>query len=343
MACIWVIAAMVVFVGFVATSAEQTQAMVLRETGQLAFTLDKRATESTFIYLGATRGVSYAGLKTKVPQRVVKEDEFNPFSGNVYAISGDEFRLDGRAYQGIGGVEFSVQDTGALVGLRVDSGFPTDKLENLLRSYGVAREEARRLLGALIDYVDHDDLPTVDGAEHKMYLRQGKMSPTNRFLVNPGQLRNVLGWEQALGDDFDGFLDQVTVGAGGRNNFNSLTTTGMRLLALDANAIARIQEYRSEQAFTSLFEVNDVAGTLIDEGQLAVSFVPDTFYRIRLWNRSSRHEEWIGVRFTPVSGFAPWQIDYRLTRQRDLAAPGAGVNKNNASLDPQTSPTPLLQ
>ena len=74
---------MVVFVGFVATSAEQTQAMVLRETSQLAFTLDKRATESTFIYLGATRGVSYAGLKTKVAQRVVKEDEFNPFSGKI--------------------------------------------------------------------------------------------------------------------------------------------------------------------------------------------------------------------------------------------------------------------
>jgi hypothetical protein len=342
-ACIWVIAAMVVFVGFVATSAEQTQAMVLRETSQLAFTLDKRATESTFIYLGATRGVSYAGLKTKVAQWVVKEDEFNPFSGNVFAITGDEFRLDGRVYQGIGGLEFGVQDTGALVGLRVDSGFPTDKLEKLLLSYGVSRDEARRLLGALIDYVDHDDFPTVDGAERKAYLRQGEMGPTNRFLVNPGQLRNVLGWEQALGNEFDGFLEEVTVGAGGRNNFNSLTTKGMRLLALDANAISRIQEYRSEQAFTSLFEVNEVAGTLIDDGQLAISFIPDTFYRIRLWNPSSRHEEWIGVRFTPVSGFAPWQIDYRLTRQRDLAALGAGVNENNASLDPQTPPTPLLQ
>ena len=229
------------------------------------------------------------------------------------------------------------------MGLRVDSGFPTDKLEKLLLSYGISGDEARRLLGALIDYVDHDDFPTVDGAEQKMYLRQGKMGPTNRFLVNPGQLRNVLGWEQALGTEFDGFLEQVTVGAGGRNNFNSLTTKGMRLLGLDANAISRIQEYRSEQAFTSLLEVNDVAGTLIDEGQLAISFVPDTFYRIRLWSPSSRHEEWIGVRFTPVSGFAPWQIDYRLTRQRDLAALGAGVNENNASLDPQTPPTPFFQ
>ncbi len=334
---------MVVFVGFVATSAEQTQKMVFRATSQLAFGLDKRATENTFIYLGATRGVSYAGLKTKVESQIVKEDEFNPFSGNFFATVGDELRLDDRAYQGFGDVVFSVQDTGALVGLRLDVGFPALKLERLLLSYGIPRDEARRLLGALTDYVDHDNFPTIGGAERKVYESQGKIGPTNRFLVNPGQLRNVLGWEDALGDQFQGFLEEVTVGAGNKNNFNALTTRGMDMLGLDTNARQKIREYRKEKAFSSLFEVNEVAGVLIDKDQLAVSFIPDTFHRISLWNPVSRQEEWIGVSFTAVSGFAPWQIDYRLTRQRDLAVTGAGVTKNNASLYPQPPPTPLLQ
>ena len=106
---------MVLFMGFVAFWAAGIQESAFAARNKINFRFEKRTTLATIIYTGATRRMSYAGLTTGEPAGLVMRDEFNPFSGDQFVVTGDELRLDDRVYAGIGNVEFSIQDTGSLV------------------------------------------------------------------------------------------------------------------------------------------------------------------------------------------------------------------------------------
>ena len=314
-ATIWVLAAMVLFMGYVAYWSAQIQDSALRQAESVRWSFEQQSTLSTLVYLGATRRMSYAGLTLGEVTSLTMEDEFNPFSADPFVTMGGELRLDGTTYQGLGGTRFSVQDTGPLVGLKVVNS--SKRLESLLRHYEISGREVRRLIAAMIDYTDRDDTRTLDGYESRGYEANGELKPTNRFLVSPSQVSNVMGWDAALGDRLPDFLAQVTIHAGNKNNFNTLTPVGMQTLGyLENSSIERILDHRRDAVFKSLAEVNRVAEVVAPADSLLFTSIPDPFLRVRIWRPSSRQEEWIGIRFTPLSGFAPWEIDYLINRQR---------------------------
>ncbi len=316
LAVIWVLAAMVLFVGFVASSTERIQANVFADTKEVQRRMEFLGTESTLIYLGATQRMSYAGLTIMPQDEDTLGDEFNPFSHELFAVQGNELRMDSRPYLGLGESRFSIQDTGGLISLRLDAGGDHIRLRMLLEYIGIEDDQATLLLGALEDYIDHDNIASLNGVERGGYP-QGALPPTNRFLTSPTQIASVYGWKKALGDQYPFFLREVTAHVGNKDNFNTMTRLGIQTLGeMSEAAIDIIMEHRETNAYTSVNDVNQATGTLIPSDPLSFGSTPDPYMRLALWHEDSRQEHWIGIRFTPMSGYAPWQIDYRVKQVR---------------------------
>ena len=190
---IWILAALVLFTGFMASRIGTIQENVLSSSNEQRGRLEKRSTLSTILYLGSTYGVSFAGISVSDPVESRRSDLLEI---TRFAVTGKELRLDSRTYDGAGEVQFSLQDTGSLISL--GSLNNTKRLERLLGYYGIPKEERQRLIASLKDYVDRDELASVNGAEGSAYLRRNMLPPTNRFLHSPTQIYNVLGWSAAL-------------------------------------------------------------------------------------------------------------------------------------------------
>lgn len=335
---LWVLAAMVLAIGFIASWAYQVQESVFTESRLSQWERDLRSTRSTLLYLGATNGLSYAGLRTGEGSRAMPENEFEPFSTDIFAVTGNELRLDGRRYQGFGDVVFALQDTGALRSINNQALF--EQVHELLVFYGVDRAEASRLLAALSDYIDRDNVPSLDGVEREGYRRLGLLPPTNRLLVSPTQLINVAGWKSALGDRFEDFLADVSVLDGNRLNFNTLTPNGLAMLdELDDSTVEKIMSHRQAGHFRSVSDVNRITDVLIPTDALAMTMIPATNLRLMFGHAEYHRGYWVGVRFTPMSGSGPWQIDYNVTRG---IVPEA-ENQEDARISAQDPKTPLFR
>jgi len=338
LAVLMVLTALTLGIGFIATQSAAVQQKAYDQADLQSWRLDRLATLSTILYVGATQRMSYAGLTTGVdPSRL--EDEFNPFSGDAFSVTGDEIRLDDREYLGIGKIYFSLQDGGSLVGLRTERQF--GRLDRLLQRFDLTSPQRRQLIAALKDYIDRDSLVSLDGIEASGYRRLGLLEPTNRFLSSPTQLLNVAGWPELLGNDLERLFDEVTVHSGNKSNFNSLTPWGMATIDDFEREIAdRIIDHRKSGYFKTLADVNEVSGVVVTADELAFSAVPDVFLRVKLWHKSFRREERIGIRFTPTSPYAPWEIDYNVMYPRRAIADASRPVDNNDSIDrPIPSPS----
>lgn len=330
---IWVLASLTLLVAFIATQLESMQNQSLSMEQDRVSRLDRLSVESTLLYLAATRTTSYAGLRT---QPYVKPDAgpLALFTTDVFADRGDEIRLDGRAYKVKGGHSLRLQDAGSLTSLRSDKLL---KLRGLLRSYAVERSEEERLISTLLDYIDRDEVVSVNGAERRAYESQSMLPPTNRFLSNPLQLYNVLGWEPYL-DRLPGFFDEVTIYVADRDNYNNMTVRAMQNLGgVEPADAERLLGYRQDKSFSNLRDALRVSGGVFERDPLSVSLVPSRYLRMRLAEPDGRKEHWIGITLTPDSNLAPWEIDYRISR-----ISSEKTHEPDSWLESRTPPTPLL-
>ncbi|MGF1657654.1 MAG: general secretion pathway protein GspK [Verrucomicrobiales bacterium] len=69
-------------------------------------------------------------------------------------------------------------------------------LERLFALWGVPKSESDRVIDCLLDWVDEDDLPRLQGAERDEYVREGRtIMPRNRRFTSPEQIPHVLNIE----------------------------------------------------------------------------------------------------------------------------------------------------
>ena len=325
-AVIWVLAAVSLLVGFIATQLEdlQNQAFNREQLQQERF--DQLAVESTFLYLAATRGYSHAGLRSRVVESPAETNAF--FATNHFADRGDEIRMDGRDYLVRGGQILSVQDAGSLVSLRSDR---LTNLKRLLASYNLDPRDINRMVTVLADYIDRDELTRIDGAERNEYDSSGLLPPTNRFLASPFQLKNLLGWREFL-DRHPGVFDEITIYVADRENYNTMTERAIGLISeVDSADAERIFEHRKTDSFSNLSEVLQVTGNVFQRDPFTVTNIPSRYMRVRLYNPRSGIEAWIGITLTPASSFAPWEVDYR-----HLLAMEGKADANSAMAAPTT-------
>lgn len=104
---------------------------------------------------------------------------------------GETLRADGRPYRMPSGLLVSVQDERGLFSLA-----SADKrgILGLLVGVGLELNEAQALTDTLVDYIDTDDLRSLNGAELQDYREAGLAPPRNDWLLSTDELAQVMGW-----------------------------------------------------------------------------------------------------------------------------------------------------
>lgn len=267
--------------------------------------------KESLLYLASTKSGNVAGIRTFFDENL-KEGR-DPFSfrwENI--VSGDELRLDGRVYLTQRNYLFSIQDAGTLISLRSEKPL---LLRQLLRNEKFTRSESGILVSNLLDYIDRDDEKLLDGAEKQDYRKLQRLEPTNRFLSNPWQLHNVLGWDSALNKHPDLFRE-VSIYPGEFNNYNSMTEKRLLLIdGISADGASEILRYREEKNFKAWDEIKEISRTLNDDLKSEVNYVPSPYMRLRLSKLGSGLVTWSAVTLTPRSTSRPWTLDYEFVRK----------------------------
>ncbi len=285
--------------------------------------LELRSTEATVLFLLATQRITFAGLTvddkivlTPSEQEQVKEGE----SVISFAPVGNEIRMDGTVYQGFGHAMFD---------LRADSGKISVNWTNpmvvakWLGRLGVSPDQLGSLRARLLDYQDPDNDRRIGGAETDQYRALGLEPPPNRPLITALELRQVLGWNQALKHlDNRQLMSQATVYRWAQICINTAPASVLAALpGVSEQQAERVVALRSVQAFQNLSSVQELLPTLPPEDDL-VSLFPGFSGTLNLWPGRGTGGWAVHWTLTPFDdGGRPWRIDYEI---RSSARSGSG-------------------
>ena len=313
---LWLLAAIAIVAGLLTLWALDQVADAQRDRTGVEQQLALFGTRDTVIYLAATRDKTVAGLPVQAlsdEQRALRSlEEFGAFSRDAI---GGELPLDGSVHLGLAQTRFAVQDEAGLVSLS----WPNPAyLDRLLAAWGVGERDAPRLRDALLDYIDHDDLRHLNGAEARDYERADRPPPPNRRLLAPVELDRVLGWDEDAGLRQDLVAEQATTFYAGPLNLNTAPREILPLFIPGCPATCDIlRERRREAPLRSSNEVQALLGIVLPGDPVSdYRFAPSDELRLTLWGDSGA--AWrIHVRLTPMAdGQAPWVFlaAYQVTR-----------------------------
>lgn len=277
-------------------------------------------TRDVFLYLGATREVTLAGLSLDpIPDDLRAIRRLSDFGVGVYEPMGSELRLDDSAYQGVRGTTFSIQDEAGLFPMVLPGAVP---LDNFLRSQGVEEGVIPALRDALLDYIDEDDLKRLNGAESAEYVRQHIDGPAGRRLLTPPELRKVLGWNRLPPEKLARIQNSITPYYSGPTNLNTAPESLLPAW-LDGcpEVCAHMVERRTRLPFRNSSEVQGVlVARLSGDGFIDYRYVAGDTFRLTLSGRAGPVQRFHVV-FTPLAdNKAPWSV---------LASYSANQLKNN--------------
>lgn len=308
--------------------AEQAQqrAQAMRDA------VDMASTRATVLYLLSTQRVTVGGLTVDnlvsfgeggvrlIESRTDLESSFP---------TGTEIVLDNRAYRGVGGADFSLQDDYGLLGVNWT---PHWRLERFLVQGGLARPvPAEALINRLFDYQDRDDLYRLNSLEASGYRALGMAPPTNLPVATPMQLQLVAGWKQALS-----FLtpaeitENLTVEASSVVNVNTAPARVLRTLdGVDAQKAARAIAFRKLQPFmtdTAFFEFLGLPKSL----EAPVAVYPAPSGTLKLWPSHGGQVVLVHWMMTPIDDpidekGRPWREDYELIQSQAPAQAGTAL------------------
>ena len=239
----------------------------------------------------------------------------SPFLSDSFEPLGPSIDFDGTVYRGNGLCKFSVQDSSSLVSLKSKDLL---ELKKILISVGQSKAKSEELINRLIDYTDRDDDILVRGAEKRSYEKTSRdLFPRNRFLSNPGELRNIFGWEKFM-DEFarSPLYDELSIHIGDQLNFNTMPTARLSRVFDDDALVSKITSVREDAFFSSRKDLRRSIGA-VETNQLSrLAFLPSNYMIVKLDCEGFLPVLQIGVTMTPRSTVGPWEIDYRLMLPR---------------------------
>ncbi|MDP1698535.1 MAG: type II secretion system protein GspK [Xanthomonadaceae bacterium] len=310
--------------------------------------LDMASTHATVGYLLISQRMTFAGLTIDdqmvrtADEEYLRDDESSRFS---LAPVGNEIRLDGTAYQGIGRVAFALQDDRGLIG--VNWGWPP-WLERVFEHAGVAASERNTLPNLLLDYQDIDDLYRLNSAERDAYAREGRPPPSNRTLATPLELRRVMGWDEALSSFDDlAIMDTFTVARSPSINVNTAPARVLRTLTgVDEAAAQRIIAVRSVAALMDISVLGQILGTMPPESEMLFLYPSDSGV-LKLWSADGGTVRVLHWTITPIDDGSqpwhlrqPWHIDYEFTLAQSKHADQAVARPTQAAIFAESVPAP---
>lgn len=314
LATLAILLVMTLLASMIAVTTERALEDQHRADDELQATLDAASTQATVFYLLTTQRQTFAGL-TVDDRIVLSADEAHDqkdFSTPISLMpTGNEIRLDGSVYAGIGDIRFALQDDRG----RTSVNWQQPRfLLRFLAELGVPANEVAPLLAKLKDYQDADDLYRLNGAEAAAYRKAELDGPANRTLATPLELRRVLGWREALAGWSDSqILEAISIARNPQINVNTASLPVLRMIpGLEEAAAKRAMSRRQQRAFTSVYEFLQYTGLFMDDDeQSLISLYPGGTGTLNLWSAkfgALRHVHWA---LTPIDdGGSPWRSQY---------------------------------
>jgi general secretion pathway protein K len=324
-ATLWTLAIMFVVVGIFHTYVQRKLAVGTAAKANLEYRLNTYSTKNTLLYLLSSSRMTRAGLT--FAERA--EHEFRDEEGNTNTDAvGDEMLLDGTAYRGIDIVQFSVQDTSGLVSVNVQS---SGHFSTLLEQNEPDPAERTRLLSALQDYIDANDVLSLSGAEAGDYSLNDLPLPTNDYLRSELELMRVFGWNAWL-KTHPAFRAKDWLSLG-RNPALNLNTMPIDLLknyfAFSEEQVVQLIKERKANPFWSVDDFSTRLNYSTKLEEVKYRFFPGNEYRLMLWGRGGQSEV-INLQLTPNGLYGPWLVNYEYSVER-------GEENNEALALPQTT------
>lgn len=288
----------------------------LQRQQQFRAEVDMASTEASVLYLLTSQRMTFGGL-TVDERMVLSADEKRSQEEGETPVSfmpvGNEIALDGRSYQGVNGIAFSLQDDRGLIAINWTA---PAVLQGLLAqgrpADGKPALPSATLLNLLRDYQDDDNLYRLNSAEAEQYRKAGLPPPSNRALSTPLELRRVMHWTRALA-----FLDDaalagtVTTSRNAQLNINTAPARVlMSLPGVDAAMATRAIGVRTLRPFLDLTTFYQVLGAVPASEDL-LALYPSGSGIIKLWSPDGGAVRVVHWTLTPIDdGGRPWREDY---------------------------------
>lgn len=279
-------------------------------------------TRDSVLYLLNTQRQTYGGLTVdeqivwSVGQAVAirPDDDFGDAS-NFLPI-GNEIKLDGTAYLGLGAARFALQDDAGRYS--PNWAYPVYR-DGFMRMLGAPPDQADVLDARRLDYQDPDDLYRLNGAEREQYLAKGLPPPSNRALVTPLELRRVSGWEKALArlDDAE-IMDLLTVARTVAINVNTAPAKALRSLpGVDEPTARRIVDLRARVPYMLAWQFIQTFDLPLDDME-PLAMLAVGYGTLKLWHNAGGPVRVVHWTLTPTDeGGRPWRLDYEIVLPRD--------------------------
>jgi general secretion pathway protein K len=311
--------------GAVATVSERAVAAARADSEAFEAELATIGTRDTLLFMLTTQRQTFAGLT--VDEQVVWS------IGQAAAVPasdgtggdlppplpvGNEIRLDGTPYQGLGSVRFALQDDAGL--------FSPNWTFDLYRPgfyqrLGVPPADWDALEDQRLDYQDPDTLRRLNGAEAGQYRREKLPPPRNAPLVTPLELRRVLGWREALGERDDAsIMSLLTASRVASLNINTAPPEVLQSLpGVDGDTAARIVALRERLPFMLSWQFLQEFALPLDEFA-PIGLLPVGYGTLSLWHNEAGPLRVVHWTLTPTdAGGRPWRLDYEIVLPRDPA------------------------
>lgn len=297
--------------------------------------LDQQATKATLLYLLATRGMTYGGLRA---------DNFSGISNapedmGAFDLSpvGNEIKLDDTPYEGIGNALFSIQDEGGLMNINY---FSSRDMRRFLSALGVERVKSVSMSDQLLDYIDADSSTRIHGAESGLYRQLGQFGPANRLLASPMEVNHIPEW-QGVKEIWHQRKWQryTTILARGVPNVNTAPAEVLQTIdGIGIKESERIMQARNLQVITLADQVEQIIGAPISIPLDNVTRFTSKYLRVSIWLKNRGVINQIHLELTPKSptNHKPWLIAYenKLSIWSELAEQSAGVLESPLSSTP---------
>ena len=266
------VAALSVLGGSIALLAENEVARARSAQLWTEETADQMATRESVLFMLATQRMTVAGLTiddrvaTSADEAAMADDETGDGGELPSALPiGNEIRLDGTPYAGLGNTRFALQDERGKLHAPTD---PGPALERWLTAHGRVPEDGvdtMILQDIVADFEDEDDLRRLNGAERKEYESLGLPPPDNAPLRNVLELRRLARWREVLtGVPQIRLLSDVSVGREAGLNINSAPAAVLaalpgwdRATADAVIAVRRLAPFTSPDVFLAQFPIPD--------------------------------------------------------------------------------------
>jgi len=300
-----------------ATSAERTLAAAAADIDRFESELALDGTRETVLFLLLTQRRTVAGV-TVNPSDTLASTFITARDDDAASVMpvGNEIRLDGTAYQGLGTARFAIQDDRGLIN--------PNWAAQVLRlawyeSLGIPAEQWEVMDARRLDYQDADDLHRLNGAEKEHYLRAGLPPPSNHTVTTPLEWRRVLGWERWLAGLDDAQLLAILGSAQyGDLNLNTAPAAVLELLpGLTREMAQRIVQLRRATPILFTWQAMQTFGipAVLDE---MLSIFPGQSGNLVLWDQHAGTRQLLHWTLTPFAedGALPWRIDYEVILPR---------------------------